>query len=196
MSGKVPSVWLPAPSEGVFVVAPVNGFVVNWGAKYLFKAFTALRQSDVGHYLWLPPLCLDAGALLFGDLATRLRHSPPRMLYACAMLLSSCIALLPLAATPWQATAIASISLAGGGALYTLCTADLLSRVPDVAVSFAGSTLAASQSLAIIISGPLIGAAVQAYGAYDVPAIVLGACVIPGSLIWIAWRPAPRPAQV
>src|SRR5207249_11584666 len=98
------------------------------------------------------------------------------------------IALLPVIATPWQAMTIASIAMAGGGALYTLCTADLLSRVEPRAVAFAGGTLAGAQSLAFVIVNPLIGLAVDNFGDYRAVAIALAFWVVPGSLIWIAWR--------
>ncbi len=177
---------------GVFAVAPVLGFVTQWGSKYLVRTFH-MDQGAVGDYLWFPPLLLDAGALLFGDLASRLRRGdggPPRALYTIAMLLASAIALLPSIDTPWQAMAVCGIGVAGGGAMYTLCTADLLSRMPAESVSFAGGILAGAQSLAFIITSPLIGAAVDHFHDYRVVALVLGGWVIPGSIVWLLWRPA------
>jgi len=179
---------------GVFAAAPVLGFISAWGSKYLVATFHT-DQGDVGDYLWLPPLCLDAGALLFGDLASRLPRppgAPPRMLYAIAMMLASAIAILPFVATPWQAMAVMGTAMGGGGALYTLCTADLLSRMPAASVSFAGGILAGAQSLALIIANPIIGAAVDRQHDYHGVALALGAWAIPGSLIWIAWRPDVR----
>jgi len=172
----------------------VLGFLTAWGAKYLVRAF-GVAQGDIGDFLWLPPLCLDAGAIVFGDLASRLPRAagaPPRALYALAMLLAATVALLPLVATPWQAMAVAGTASAGGGALYTLCTSDLLSRVPAHEVSVTGGILAGAQSLALIIANPLIGLAVDNLHSYDAVTLVLGVWALPGSLIWLAWRPDIR----
>ncbi|MBA3398074.1 MAG: MFS transporter [Deltaproteobacteria bacterium] len=175
----------------IFAAAPIAGFALGWGAKFLDRTFR-VAQEDVGHYLWLPPLMFDAGAILFGDLASRLRRAPgapPRLLFAIAFILGTALALLPLATTPWQAMAFLGIAMIGAGAMYTLATADLLSRVPARNVSLAGGMMAGSQSLALIIMNPLIGASVDHAGDYHAVTIALGIWVIPGSLVWLAWRP-------
>jgi len=177
---------------GIFAAAPVIGFTLAWGAKYLAREFD-VKQEAVGTYLWLPPLCLDAGAILFGDLASRFRRAPgvpPRGLYLVATALGSSLALLPLATTEWESMAIIGASMAGGGALYTLCTSDLLARMPAESVSFAGGIVAGAQSLALIVMNPLVGWAVGYHEDYVLVSIVLGLWVIPGSLIWVCWRPA------
>ncbi|MBX3157564.1 MAG: MFS transporter [Deltaproteobacteria bacterium] len=173
---------------GVLAAAPVIGLVHGWGSKYLVREF-GLGQGDVGAYLWLPPLVFDVGAIAFGDAAARrLRHGDvPRGLYAIGAVLAAAMALLPLARTPWEGMAIASVSLAGGGCLYTIGTADLLARVRPEAVSFAGGTLAAAQSIALIVVNPLVGASVDSTQSYDTSAIALGLWVLPGSIAWIAW---------
>lgn len=174
---------------GIFAAAGVLGLLQTWGAKYLDRTFH-VAQSDVGTYLWLPPLCLDAGAILFGDLASRQQRAPgapPRLLHAIAAVMATSLALLPLATTPWEAMAIGGVAYAGGGAIYTLVTADLLSRMPQGSVSTAGGILAGSQSLAHIIINPLIGRAVDYTGTYDGVAITLGLLVIPTSLVWSTW---------
>lgn len=178
----------------IFAAAPVIGFVLAWASKYLSATF-GVAQGDVGFYLWLPPLALDAGALAFGDLASRLPRAPgaPRRgLVVGGAVLAASLALLPLAATPWTGIAVMSVAMAGGGALYTLVTADLLARVPDDLVSFAGGVLACAQSLALIVSSPLIGVATQASGNYVGISLALGAWIVPGVLVWLAWRPAER----
>lgn len=175
----------------IFAVAPVIGLVGAWGAKYLVRIH-AIDQAAVGHFLWLPPLGLDLGAVLFGDLAGRqLRAAgvPPRALFAGAALMTASMALLPLATTPWQAMAIMAVALAGGGAVYTLVTGDALGRVPRHVVSSAGGVIAGAQSLALVVANPLVGMAVAAYGTYDVVAIALGCWVVPGCAVWWAWRP-------
>ncbi len=174
----------------VIAVAPVLGMMQLWGAKYLVRAFR-IDQKYVGDYLWLPPLCLDAGAILVGDLASRLRRygNSSRWLLAVAMVMAATIGLLPYAATPWQAMAVMGVACAGGGAMYTLATSDMLSQVPASATSFAGGTIACGQSLAMVIANPLIGAAVDHSHNYDGVALALGCWVLPGALLWIVWRP-------
>jgi MFS transporter, ACS family, aldohexuronate transporter len=84
---------------GVFAAAPVFNFSQIWGAKYLVRTF-ALEQGDVGHYLWLPPVLFDLGAVFFGDRASRQRRPegvPPRALYAIGIVLGVVLAALPLA---------------------------------------------------------------------------------------------------
>lgn len=175
----------------IFAAAPIFGFAYGWGAKYLNRTF-AVAQEDVGGYLFLPPLAFDLGAVLFGDLASRQRRAegaPPRLLYGLSIPLAACLALLPFARSPWEAIAIVSVALAGGGGLYTLVTADLLSRMPPGSVSFAGGIMAGAQSAALILMSPAVGAAIDHYQSYDVPSVVLGLWVIPGSLVWLLWKP-------
>jgi ACS family hexuronate transporter-like MFS transporter len=178
----------------IFAVAPVFAFPQTWGAKYLVRAF-AVKQGDVGHYLWLPPLVFDVVAILIGDRASRQRRAegaPPRMLFALGATLAVTLAVLPLATTPWQSVIILGVAMAGSGAVYALVTADLLGRMPAGSVSFAGGILAGGQSLALIIANPLIGRAVDRIGNYDAVALFLAAWVVPGSLIWLRWRPPVR----
>jgi ACS family hexuronate transporter-like MFS transporter len=178
----------------IFAIAPAMSFPLTWGAKYLVATFH-IPQGDVGGFLWLPPLLLDGGALLFGDLAARIPrapHAPPRLLFVFAMVLGASIALMPLASTPWKSIAVVCATVAGGGAIYTLVTADMLSRMPAETVSVASGVIACAQSAALIIANPLIGAALDRWHDYDAVAIALGLWVIPGSLVWLAWRPAPR----
>jgi len=179
---------------GVFAAAPIFSFPQTWGAKYLVRTFR-LDQGDVGHYLWLPPLVFDVGAILIGDRASRQRRGegvPPRGLFALGAVLAASLVLLPLAETPWQSMIIMGIAMAGGGGMYTLVTSDLLARMPPGSVSFAGGILAGAQSLALIIANPLIGRAVDQLGNYDAIALGLAAWVIPGSLAWLCWRPPIR----
>ncbi len=178
---------------GILATAPVIGFSLAWGAKYLNTTF-AVNQEDVGHYLWLPPLLFDIGAILFGDLAQRIPRRPgtaPRGLYAIAMLCVTAMIAVPLAETPWMAIAILAVANFGSGALYALTAADTYLRVPPGSVSLAGGLIACAQSVALIIMGPLVGAVVKNYGHYDGVSIGVGLWVIPGALIWIVWNPRP-----
>jgi ACS family hexuronate transporter-like MFS transporter len=177
----------------ILATAPIFALSLSWGSKYLAREF-GIAQENVGRYLWMPPLLFDAGALIFGDLASRQRRAPgapPRFLFAIGIVLALSLAFMPFAVTPWAAMAFMGLSMAGGGIVYTLATADLLSRVPPNAVSFAGGTIACAQSVAIIIANPLIGLSVDRSGSYDVAIYALAAWVLPGGLAWLLLRPRP-----
>jgi ACS family hexuronate transporter-like MFS transporter len=179
---------------GVFAAAPVFSFSQIWGAKYLVGTFK-VTQGDVGNYLWLPPVMFDLGAVFFGDRASRQRRPegvPPRGLYATGLALGVVLATLPLAQNPWQSMLIIGIAMAGASAAYTLVTADLLGRMPAGSISFAGGIMAGAQSLALIIYNPIIGRVVDRLGSYDSVGIGLAVWMIPGSLIWLLWRPPIR----
>ncbi len=105
-------------------------------------------------------------------------------------LLAAAVALLPRVETPWSGTVVLGVAMAGVLATYTLVTADMLGRMPSASASTASGIIAGAQSLALIVSGPLIGRALDRYGSYDVIAIALGAWVVPGATIWWFWRPA------
>jgi ACS family hexuronate transporter-like MFS transporter len=175
----------------VFAVASIAGFSLGWGAKYLVKTF-AIKQASVGQYLWVPALMFDAGAVAFGDLASRQQRTPgtpPRALFAIAIPLAASLALLPFATTPWNSMVVLGSAMIGCGAIYTFVTADLLARVPPASVSLAGGIMAGAQSLALIIVNPLIGWSIDTYGTYDYATWALGGLVIPGSIAWLVWRP-------
>jgi ACS family hexuronate transporter-like MFS transporter len=171
---------------GIFAAAPLMGFVQNWGAKYLHLTF-GIEKTGVGKYLWMPGLAFDLGAVVFGDLASR-KPGSIRVLYGISMAFAASVALLPFAHTPWMSIYIASSCLIGSAGLYTIATAEMLSRMPGGIVSFAGGVIACAQSLAFIIVNPIIGATVDATSSYDTAAVALGAWVLPGSLAWIFWR--------
>lgn len=177
----------------IFACAPITSLAISWGAKYLDRTFS-VEQTDVGHYLWLPMVAFDLGAVLFGDLSARQRRAPgapPRLLFGIAAVLGTTLVLLPLATTPWTGIAIIAVAMAGAGALYTLAAADLLTAVPPERIALASSTLAASQSLILIVANPLIGLSVTHSASYSPVAIALGVWIIPGSLIWLLWRQRP-----
>jgi predicted MFS family arabinose efflux permease len=177
---------------GVFAAATIFSFAQVWGAKYLVRTF-ALAQGDVGRYLWLPPVVFDAGAILFGDLASRQRRPegvPPRALFAIGLALATLFATLPLAQTPWQSMFIIGTAMAGAGAMYTLVTSDLLARMPPGSVSLAGGILAAAQSVALIIANPLIGRVLDRLGSYDAVGIGLAVWAIPRQPDLVVLAPA------
>jgi ACS family hexuronate transporter-like MFS transporter len=178
----------------VFSASPAIALFLNWGSKYLVRAH-GLTQSDVGRYLWLPPLIFDAGAIAFGHYASKRARqrdgAPDRLLLAMAMVLATAMALVPFAPGPWGAVAIAGVALAGGGGLFALLTADMLMRVHPGVVSTAGGITAAAQSLAYIVVNPLVGMSVQSSGSYLPSMIGVSLWVVPGCLVWLAWKPPP-----
>ncbi|HEY1816992.1 MAG TPA: MFS transporter [Kofleriaceae bacterium] len=177
----------------VVASSPIVLFCEAWSSKFLVNEL-AVQQGDVGHYLWLPPLWFDLGALAFGHLAaiTRRGFAPPRKLYAIATVIGACLVAMPMITTPWGAIAVMCIAQVGSGALRTLVTADLLVRIPRHAIAFAGGTLACGQSIAYIVANPLIGYAHDHHIAYPTIAVAIAVWLIPGSLAWIAWRPADQ----
>ncbi|HEY5923288.1 MAG TPA: MFS transporter [Kofleriaceae bacterium] len=177
----------------IFAVAPIFGVALAWGAVYLDKTFH-IKQADIGNYLWLPPIVFDVAAILFGHLASkqhRAEGAPPRMLFAVGMLLATTLVLLPWMGSAWNAVYLVSLAMAGGGIVYTLATADMLQHMPSGSVSLAAGLMAGSQSLALIIVNPLIGASVDHFGDFDVASIAVGLWVVPGCLVWLLWR-VPR----
>lgn len=183
----------------VVASAPVVGLVLQFGAKILV-AQHGITQTDVRTYLWLPPLAFDAGAILFGFLATRtrtvggpdargIRHPPPRALFLAASSLALAIGAIFVSTSPWQTTAACAVALAGGGGMYALATADMLSRVSPHSVAAAGGITAAAQSLALIVAFPLVGRAAQSQGTYGPIAVALALWLIPGVLVWLGVDP-------
>jgi ACS family hexuronate transporter-like MFS transporter len=178
----------------IFAAAPVIGVMHAWGAKYLVATW-GIEQKDVGGYLWFPPLLFDAGAIVFGDLAARIRRAPDapaRGLFFVAMLLATAPIALPFASSAWTGIVIIAIAVAGSGGLYSMCTSDLLARMPPECVSTAGGIVAGAQSIALIALGPIVGAIVGHYGHYDGVAVGVGLWALPGSLIWIFWKPPAK----
>jgi ACS family hexuronate transporter-like MFS transporter len=184
----------------VLASAPAMAFAFLWTSKYLVRAH-GLEQLELGWYLWVPPLMFDVGSVLFGDLAVRRARrrghdgTPANGLILAAGLLQMSIALMPLASDGWTAMFFCGLSMAGGGGLFALLSSDMLARVPQRAVSSAGGLTAAAQSLAYIVANPLIGASVDRLDSYDLSLFALAAWVLPGTLIWIAWRPPPHAAK-
>ncbi len=178
----------------VLASAPLIGFILLWSSKVLVKNH-ALTQAEVGHYLWLPPLVFDVGAVAFGHLASARAkkrghvNAAENGLLLAAMVLGVALVAVRWSHDAWTTTALLGVAMAGGGGLYALFTADMLSRVPPSAVSTAGGITAAAQSLTYIVANPLIGMSVESSGSYSTVLLALGVWVIPGCLGWILWRP-------
>jgi ACS family hexuronate transporter-like MFS transporter len=174
----------------VLASAPIPGFGLLWGSKFLVRSFQ-LQQVDVGHYLWLPPLFFDAGAVIFGDLAARTKK--PRPLFAIATLLGLSFVGLAYASTPWQAVTVLGLAMAGAGAIYTLTLAEIMAHTPPQFVSFAGGTVAGAQSVILIITSPLIGASIDHWHSYSVAIVATTLWLIPGALLWLVMKPKSSP---
>lgn len=187
----------PAVLRAVILVcasAPSVMIVLIWGPQYLENAFH-VSENDVARYVWLPPLCFDAGAVIFGALASaRDRRASDGAVHAhtdltiVAAALCAMLALAPLARTPWQAMAIVSLSLAGAGGCYARSTADMLARVPHGHVSTAAGLSAAAQSLVHIIANPIVGRVAQKTGSFSPALVAIGALAIPGGIAWALIR--------
>lgn len=169
--------------------APIGGTVFQFGAKILVNMH-GLTQAEVGSWLWMPPLALDAGAVGFGALLAVTGR--PGLPFAGAALLSLGIGGLAVSGSPLATTVAFCLAMAGGGGIYAIVTSDLLRRVGADRVATAGGVLAAAQSLALIVAFPLVGAVVEATGSYrDVAIGLVGfACVA-----FAGWGFAPRPAR-
>jgi hypothetical protein len=160
-----------------------------------------MEQHEVGKYLIFPPLFFDAGAVLFGHLASRARArgsvGVPRGLGVAAMVLLLVGAGMPFVSEPGAAMLMASVSMAGGGGLSTVMITDLMARVPPGSVSTAGGMCAAAQSLAYIVANPLMGLSVTVTQGYTQVILLLTAWVVLPCVGWILWRlPPPRGERV
>lgn len=194
----------PAVMRAVLAVvasAPGLAYVMMWGAKVMVSIH-GLRQEEIGHYLWFPPVLFDVGAVGFGALATLRERAaeasghgagaPHRVLMALAATLACSLGALGFARTPWETTLLFGVAMAGGGGIYALATADMMRRVDPAWVAAAGGITAAAQSLAQIIAHPLIGRVKDVTQSYLGIAVVLGAWVVPGVVAWILWNPQKR----
>jgi predicted MFS family arabinose efflux permease len=97
---------------------------------------------------------------------------------------------------PWAAVIIAGVALSGSAGMFVIFTADMLARVPPAAVGMAASITATGQSLAFVLSSPLIGRAVDQTGSYSLPILVVALLGVPGIATFLLWRPAePTPVR-
>ena len=191
----------PAMLRQAIVVAtsaPALMLVMNWYPQYLTEA-ARVPKNDVGHYLWLPPLMFDAAAVTFGVVASARDARRPGASHGGLMLvaaaLTSTLALVPWASGPWARVVLAGTSMAGGGGMYVLGTADMMRRVPAELVATASGLSAAVQSIVQIAASPILGRVLDRSHAWSSALVVLGALAIPGALLY-AWLPPERHARV
>jgi ACS family hexuronate transporter-like MFS transporter len=182
----------------VIGAAPTVMFVQTWTSQYLVERWM-LPRSEISGHLLVPPLLFDVGAVGFGWLAsmreTQGSDEAPkthRDLILVAASLAAMLALAPFAPSPAVAMAFFGAAACGGGGVYVLVTADMLSRVPVGRTSSAGGMTAAAQSLALIAANPLIGLTIDRTHGYDVATVTLGLAVLPASLAFVLWPTARK----
>ena len=181
----------------VFGSAPALMFVLNWTSQYLVEQWH-IPKLGTRWYLVVAPLLFDVGAVGFGWIASRRESevlpSPAGRekrthldLFLIAGAMAALLVFAPLASSPEVAVAIFGAAACGGGGIYVLATADMLSRVPLGKTSSAGGMTAAAQSLAHIIASPLVGMAIDRTHSYSLVLVVLGLVVVPTSLAFVLW---------
>lgn len=180
----------------VLASAPALMFMYIWMPQY-FELGRRVPKPLLPHYLWLPPLMADVGMVAFGVLASRMeRRSRPGQrrshvdLVLAAAAMEATIVLLPRVGGTWSAVLLVGVSAAGGGGLYTLLTADMMSRIDPARVSAAGGLTAAAQSLVYVALNPVVGRWIDVSHSYDGSIVMLGAVAIPGAIAWSVWSPA------
>jgi ACS family hexuronate transporter-like MFS transporter len=173
----------------ILAAAPAMGFVLLWLSKFLVGTY-GVAPTAVGRWLWIPPLVYDLGSVAFGDLASRRRRWVRTLVVVAAVMLTA-VAGLSRASSPTVAIAVAAFAMAGGAGVYALTTSDLFERVPSGYVSTAGGLCAAAQSIALILSSPLVGHLSQTDGNYARAVLLLSLWVLPGVLLWFMWIPRP-----
>ena len=173
-------------------------FVFNWSTQLLVEHFHE-KQDELARFVWFPLVAYDVGAVGFGWLAS-LRdrasaHTRSHVAYlfvACAS--GSCIALVGLMPSATWAVVVTGVAMIGAGGLYTLPTADMISRVsPDASARAAGCT-AAAQSLSIIVAAPLVGAVLDRTHSYPLVLAGIAALLLPAWLVWARWPMRPQAA--
>lgn len=177
----------------VIASAPAIMLVLNWGPQ-LLDTQLGVPQRAQAKYVWAPPLAFDAGAVLFGWLASRRdrRNAGVRDLVIVSALLEACLLFVARTHRPVVGMALCSVSMAGGGALYALAAADLFRRIGLARAGASGGVAAAAQSLAYIVAAPLVGLALDRTHGYGGVCIALGLFVLPGAIAFAAWRDPPE----
>lgn len=179
----------------VLGIAPIMGFMLLWSAKMLVDV-GHVPDSELSQYLFVPPLLFDVGALAFGDWAARRRRSHPlaarsdRPIALAAALMCLCVVLIAFVNDPLHIVIAGGVAMAGGGGLFAIANADMMSKVPASHVARAGGITAAAQSLAYIVANPLIGMSIERTSSYALACVALGACAVPAFTTWYAVRDA------
>jgi ACS family hexuronate transporter-like MFS transporter len=176
-------------------VMPLITFTTGWEGKWLVSAFH-LDQHDLGTYLIPGPLCFDAGAFLFGDLASRRLRShpdapPPRLLFAISVVLIVAGDLsAPFSGSAEAAIGCNAIAAVGRGAILPLVLSDMARRLPPQLVAPGSAAVSGMQALTIVVSSLVIGYVVQHHG-YTTIIVALSLWVILPCAAWLATARAP-----
>lgn len=180
----------------VLASAPGLMFMYVWMPQY-FELGRGIPKPMLPHYLWLPPLMADLGMVGFGLLASRMdrraqsgRQRSHVELVLAAAAMETTLVLVPHAQGTWLAIFLIGLSAAGGGGLYTLLTADMMSRIDPARVSAAGGLTAAAQSLVYVVLNPVVGRWIDTSHSFDGSIVMLAAVAVPGAIAWCAWSPA------
>ena len=136
-----------------------------------------------GGVIWVPVHVPYCGLTSTDARRAKASHWGVMLVAAC---LAATLALVPLASSPWARVVLAGVSMAGGGGMYVIGTADLMRRVPAELVATAGGLSAAVQSVVQIIVSPILGRVLDRSHAWSGALIVLGALTIPGALAFAA----------
>jgi ACS family hexuronate transporter-like MFS transporter len=176
-------------------VAPTLAFVLLWGPKFLIAEY-GLTMQTMGAYLLVPPILFDLGAIAFGDIASRRTRATgaagvERWLFALAAALVLALGLTPFTRSPAVSVTLVGMAMAGGGGVFALLTAEMLSRVRAELTTTAPGVTAATQSLAYIIANPFFGWGADRFGGFTVDVVAASLWVVPGALLWLFW-PAAR----
>ncbi len=175
--------------------APVLMFVLVWLPQYLTLG-RSVAESRVSRLIWLPPMMADAGMVGFGALAgLRDRARGPGRSHVGLVLLAAAMASLltvvSLVENASAATFVLGLAAAGAGGMYTLLTADMLSRVDPARVSAASGLTAAAQSLTYVVLNPIVGRWVDASHSFDGSLRAIGAMALPAAVAWALWPMGP-----
>jgi len=189
----------PAMRRNVVLViasAPAIMLVLNWGPQ-LLETQLGVPQRGQARYLWIPPLAFDAGAVVFGALASHRDRSRRGIvdLLILGALLEACLAFVAWTTAPAAGVALCALSMAGGGALYALAAGDVFAHLGIERAGVAGGLCAAAQSIAHIVAAPLVGKVLDRTHTYRDVLVVLGAIAIPGALAWTVWPVGERPDE-
>jgi hypothetical protein len=82
----------------------------------------------------------------------------------------------------------------GGGGLFTVLTADMMSRVPQNQVSLVAGLISASQGVIYLISHPLIGNLTNGGVTFPTVLFTIVLWMVPGCIAWLLWKPPPKVA--
>jgi ACS family hexuronate transporter-like MFS transporter len=185
----------PAVLRAVVAVvgsAPLLMFVLNFTPQYLVEHWH-LPRLGTRWLLVVAPLMFDVGAVGFGWWASRRERAStgeretPIDLFLGAAAMAASLVFAPLAPSAGIAVLVFGIAACGGGGIYVLVTADMLSRVPLKSTSSAGGMTAAAQSLSHIVASPLVGMAIDRTHGYGAALVGLGLAVVPTSVAFALW---------